>query len=113
MLKRSREAYLTLKFSSISDRKALVDQLIDYFKKNKEEIAKDITTMMGKPIVQSREEVDYAIERTQILKDLAEDALKPEILSKTSNITKTVIREPVSQFLFIFLDRYCSNTIFL
>jgi acyl-CoA reductase-like NAD-dependent aldehyde dehydrogenase len=51
MLKRSREAYLTLKFSSISDRKALVDQLIDYFKKNKEEIAKDITTMMGKPIV--------------------------------------------------------------
>jgi hypothetical protein len=47
------------------------------------------------------------------LKELAEDALKPEIISKTSNITKTVIREPVSEILFIVLDRYYSNPIFL
>ena len=53
--------------------------------------------MMGKPIVQSREEVEYAIERTNILIDLADEALAPEVISKNGNITKTVIREPVSE----------------
>jgi acyl-CoA reductase-like NAD-dependent aldehyde dehydrogenase len=68
-----------------------VKGLADYFRANKETIATDITKMMGKPIVQSREEIDYAIERTEVLMDLAENALKPELVSKVGNITKTVI----------------------
>jgi acyl-CoA reductase-like NAD-dependent aldehyde dehydrogenase len=74
-----------------------VKGLADYFRTNKEQVATDITRMMGKPIVQSREEIDYAIERTEVLMELAEEALRPEMVSKTSNITKSVIREPVSR----------------
>jgi hypothetical protein len=59
--------------------------------------------MMGKPIVQSREEVEYSIERTNILIDLADEALAPEVISKTENITKTVIREPVKYSAIITL----------
>lgn len=69
--------------------------MTEYFRANKEGIATDITRMMGKPIVQSREEVDCAIERSEVLMDLADEALRPELVSKTWNITKTVIREPV------------------
>ena len=50
---------------------------------------------MGKPIVQSREEIDYAIERIQVLLPLADSALAPEVVQKTANITKTIIKEPV------------------
>lgn len=69
--------------------------MITYFKTNKEQIATEITQMMGKPIVQSREELDCSIDRMHALIGLAEEALAPEIVSKTSNITKSVIREPV------------------
>ena len=51
--------------------------------------------MMWKPIVQSREEIDCSIDRMHALIGLADEALAPEIVSKTSNITKSVIREPV------------------
>lgn len=52
---------------------------------------------MGKPIVQSREEVDYSIERIEALVAIADKTLEPEIVSQTKNITKKVIREPVSR----------------
>ena len=51
---------------------------------------------MGKPIVQSREEVDYSVERMEVLISIADQALAPEIVQQTANITKKVIREPVS-----------------
>ena len=69
---------------------------MDYFRTNREVIATDITRMMGKPIIQSREEIDYSIERTLALLDLAEDALKTEYVSREGNISKSVVREPVS-----------------
>ena len=54
---------------------------------------------MGKPIVQSREEVDYSVERMEVLISIADQALAPEIVQQTANITKKVIREPVSDGL--------------
>ena len=56
---------------------------------------------MGKPIVQSREEVDYSVERMEVLMNMADHALAPEIVQQTANITKKVIREPVSEKVFL------------
>lgn len=80
------------------ERKKIVQNLVDYFRTNREVIATDITRMMGKPIIQSREEIDYSIERTLALLDLAEDALKTEYVSREGNISKSVVREPVSDY---------------
>ena len=52
---------------------------------------------MGKPITQSREEVDYSVERMEVLINIADQALAPEVVQQTANITKKVIREPVSE----------------
>lgn len=51
--------------------------------------------MMGKPIVESREEIDTAIERTQVFSDLAEEALAKEVIKETKNSYKSVIKEAV------------------
>lgn len=80
---RSRQAYRNVKNSSLAERIKIVKNMTDYFRTNKEGIATDITRMMGKPIVQSREEVDCAIERSEVLMDLADEALRPELVSKT------------------------------
>jgi hypothetical protein len=60
---------------------------------------------MGKPIVQSREEVDYSVERMEVLINIADQALAPEIVQQTANITKKVIREPVSEKVYLMTFR--------
>jgi len=85
----------------------------EYFQANKDAVAVDITRMMGKPIVQSREEIDCAIERMRALMDLAEDALKPEVVYKSDNITKTIIREAVRHNLTLHIDWHSAHTFIL
>jgi hypothetical protein len=51
---------------------------------------------MGKPIVQSREEVEAAVDRTKIFIDMAESALAPEVIQHTEAVKKTVIKEAVT-----------------
>ena len=47
------------------ERAQLLLDALGYFQANKEEIARDITTEMGKPITAAREEIDYMIERAE------------------------------------------------
>jgi len=75
--------------------------VVGYFRQHREEIAKDITRQMGKPIVQAREEVDYSVERMEVLINMAESALAPEIVQQTANITKKVIREPIGTVIIL------------
>ena len=79
--------------------------MVGYFRQHREEIATDITQQMGKPIVQSREEVDYSVERMEVLINIADQALAPEIVQQTANITKKVIREPVSEKVYLMTFR--------
>ncbi len=64
----------------MDERKQIVANIAKYFRENREEVAKDITRMMGKPISQSREEVDYSCERIDALIGLADETLAPEIV---------------------------------
>jgi acyl-CoA reductase-like NAD-dependent aldehyde dehydrogenase len=96
VLLRSRQAYRGFKLSRVDERVAVVKRMRDYFVANREAVATDITRMMGKPIVQSREEIDTAVERMQAFADMAEEALRPEVVSRQGPVTKSVIREAVS-----------------
>lgn len=101
VLLRSRQAYRGFKLSHVEERVQVVKRLRDYFVANREAVATDITRMMGKPIVQSREEIDTAVERMQAFSDMAEEALRPEVVFRQGPVTKSVIREAVSTpFLF-------------
>jgi acyl-CoA reductase-like NAD-dependent aldehyde dehydrogenase len=50
---------------------------------------------MGKPIVQAREEIDFACERSKAFMDMAEETLKDEIVEHTLTHHKKIIKEPV------------------
>lgn len=49
-------------------------------KDNKEAMAEQITTLVGKPITQSREEIDHAIHKSNVFVDLSNEAFKEDIL---------------------------------
>jgi len=50
----------------------------DYFRDQRETVARDVTREMGKPIAQARLEVDTLLARTEYLLSIAESALAPE-----------------------------------
>ena len=59
--------------------------------------------MMGKPIVQSREELDTSIERCKMILSIADEALKTEHVKSIENVYKYVIKEPVRFIFFILI----------
>ena len=51
--------------------------------------------MMGKPIVQSREEIDYSIARTKSFLEGADQALRDNVILDDGVYIKKVSKEPV------------------
>lgn len=50
---------------SLDDRLAQVKKCLQYFVKNRDVIARDITLQMGKPITQSQQEIDTFLSRAE------------------------------------------------
>lgn len=80
ILKKCWESYRQYRYQPLNERKQIVSNIASYFRQNRELVATDITRMMGKPITQSREEVDYSCERIEALLGLADETLAPEIV---------------------------------
>lgn len=102
----SQKSFTTWKLTSLSERKNIVEQIINYFQVNKSSIALDITKQMGKPIQQSLNEVDGAIYRMNGLIKICESALKVKNFSEVNGITKKISREPLGVILDIAAWNY-------
>jgi len=57
-LERAREAFSSWRLKSVEERAAVVRRAADVLERRREEFARLMTREMGKPIVQSRAEVD-------------------------------------------------------
>jgi acyl-CoA reductase-like NAD-dependent aldehyde dehydrogenase len=69
-------------------------QFIDAFRCMKEAVALDITRQMGKPIGQSRREVDAMLDRAATMVRLAPDALKDDMLPPKEGFRRFIRHEP-------------------
>ena len=69
--------------------------MIAYLLENKERMALEVTDTTGKPITQSWEEIDVAIQRAQTMNEVSNEAFREEILVETEHITKKTILEPL------------------
>ncbi len=65
---------------SLEDRARRVEQGLKYFREHAEEIARDITLQMGKPLTQARGEVKTFFHRAEYMLSIAKETLAPEIL---------------------------------
>jgi len=72
-----------------------------WFKTNSERVATEITSQMGKPLIQSRREIDTMLDRAESLFKLAPEILKEDnILIDAHNIQK-IQKEPIGLSLLI------------
>ena len=106
LLEKAEESQKQWKSTSMETRIALVKDAMEYFKRNKDEVARDITMQMGKPISQSRNEVIGMIHRASVCCELSVDALKDILIPKQSSNKRFIKREPLGIVLNIAAWNY-------
>jgi acyl-CoA reductase-like NAD-dependent aldehyde dehydrogenase len=76
----AREAYQRWRRLSLEERTRRVEQGLKYFRDHADEVARDITVQMGKPLAQSRNEVKAFFARAEYMISIAKETLAPESL---------------------------------
>jgi acyl-CoA reductase-like NAD-dependent aldehyde dehydrogenase len=76
----ARAAYDQWRRLPLDERARRVEQGLNYFREHAEQIARDITLQMGKPITQSRSEVKTLLHRAEYMLSIARETLAPERL---------------------------------
>ncbi|MCG3117280.1 MAG: aldehyde dehydrogenase family protein [Candidatus Manganitrophus sp. SA1] len=76
----ARKAYERWRRLSLEERARRVEQGLKYFRDHADEIARDITLQMGKPLTQARNEVKGFFHRAEYMLSIAKETLAPEIL---------------------------------
>lgn len=79
-LARARREFRRWSRTSLGERVRTVRESLDYFRANAEEIAREVTLQMGKPIAQARREVDTLLDRARYMTSIAAKTLAPERL---------------------------------
>lgn len=92
------DLYQTWRFESFDNRKAIVKAAAAEMRAQKEHLATLITTEMGKPIRESRIEIDYSANILDYYADNAEEFLKPSTLT-TEKGDAIVVSEAIGVLL--------------
>lgn len=97
-IQRADDLYKTWRFESFENRKQIVKAAAAEMRAQKEHLATLITTEMGKPLRESRIEIDYSANILDYYADHAEEFLKPDTLV-TEKGDALIFSEPIGTLL--------------
>ncbi|MCL4704301.1 aldehyde dehydrogenase family protein [bacterium] len=95
MIAASRRAFATWRWTPLAERVAITQRFVEEMLARREEIAREITQQMGKPLKQARAEVDTMAERARHLAAIAAEALADEILPEKPGFFRKIAHEPL------------------
>jgi acyl-CoA reductase-like NAD-dependent aldehyde dehydrogenase len=98
-LDRAREAARGIRALPIEERIALCDRALTAFEARAEEIAKDITRQMGKPLSQARGEVKGMAGRWRHMMEIAKDSLSDIVLPPKEGFERRIAKTPLGVVL--------------
>ena len=90
----------------VARRVAAVGQMVPAFRAMADQVALDITRQMGKPLQQSRNEINTMIDRAETMCRLAEGALADEPLPPKDGFERFIRHEPLGVVLDIAAWNY-------
>jgi acyl-CoA reductase-like NAD-dependent aldehyde dehydrogenase len=105
-LARARTAQVRWRAKPLAERVAELTAALEYFRREKEHVARDVTREMGKPIAQSRGEVETLLARAAHLLALAPEALAPEHPKEKPGFVLGIRHEPLGVVLDIAAWNY-------
>ncbi|KAF2008966.1 aldehyde dehydrogenase [Aaosphaeria arxii CBS 175.79] len=100
--KRSKEAFAQWKSTDLATRKSIVSAGLSLIQKRKEELGRELSSQMGRPIAYSAKEIETMQKRADYLLEIADEALKPIPGKEESGFKRCVKKEPVGPVLIVF-----------
>ncbi|KAJ5985739.1 hypothetical protein N7522_012935 [Penicillium canescens] len=97
----SKKAFETWRTSSLEDRKSIVKRALDIVAKNRDELSKDLTTQMGRPIRYCAAEINTMRLRAEYLMEIAEESLSDLPGRPEAGFRRVVKRVPVGPYPFL------------
>ncbi|MAF67222.1 MAG: aldehyde dehydrogenase [Planctomycetes bacterium] len=95
LLELAREAQAVWSALPVAERARRVGTALEYFRENAEEVARDITLQMGKPIAQARGELGGMFDRAGYTLSIAESVLAPDVLPDKEGLRFRVEHDPL------------------
>ncbi len=92
--------------TSIEERVKLCERFCAEFEREGEQIAREVTLQMGKPLSQAQGEVKTALVRARYMMSIAPEALRDEPLQPLPRLTRFVRHEPIGVVLDIAAWNY-------
>ncbi len=86
---------------SLSQKKQFCLNMLNALENNQDEIALELTMMMGRPIRYAKNEIATMIDRAKYMIDIAEQGLSPITISTGPNIKRYIKREPLGVVFII------------
>jgi acyl-CoA reductase-like NAD-dependent aldehyde dehydrogenase len=106
VVERAHAAQRQWKHTPIAERGRLCLAMLDAFERNAEQYAKEISTMMGKPLGEARGEIRTMRARVETLVALAPTALADEALPEMAGFRRAIRHEPLGVVLDIAAWNY-------
>ncbi|MCV6604310.1 MAG: aldehyde dehydrogenase family protein [Porticoccaceae bacterium] len=100
-LAKAQQAQQSWRRQSIAERVALCRKFVEAFVSKKDDIARELSLQMGRPIAYAGGEVDGLAERASYMIDIAEPALKPIPLPQKAGFQRAIKREPLGVVLVV------------
>ncbi|MCX7427657.1 MAG: aldehyde dehydrogenase family protein [Planctomycetia bacterium] len=90
----------------VAERVAIVREGLDRFQRRAEDVARDVTLQMGRPIVQSRSEFKGMMDRAEYMMSIAEETLSPDILPPKPGFRRRIEHVPLGVVLNVAAWNY-------
>jgi acyl-CoA reductase-like NAD-dependent aldehyde dehydrogenase len=103
---RGRRAQRDWRQTPVAERARVVAQMVPAFRAQADQVALEITRQMGKPLAQSRNEINTMIDRAETMCHLAEAALADEPLPPKDGFRRFIRHEPLGVVLDIAAWNY-------
>ncbi len=105
-LDRARAAQRRWRALSLRQRVLQLSGALEYFRREKERVARDVTLEMGKPIAQARREVETLLARAEHMLAIAPGCLVGELLPSEPGLELRIEHEPLGLVLDIAVWNY-------
>ncbi|KAI9052842.1 hypothetical protein LZ554_003115 [Drepanopeziza brunnea f. sp. 'monogermtubi'] len=100
------EAFLSFRKTTLAERQAIVKKALGLLGDRQDELAKELTEQMGRPIAYTAKEVSTAVKRGEYLLKISEDTLKDTEGEAEKGFKRFIRKVPVGPVLVIFAWNY-------
>jgi acyl-CoA reductase-like NAD-dependent aldehyde dehydrogenase len=96
------EAFLKYRKTSLKERQEIVKKALKLLDAKQDELAKELTEQMGRPIAYTAKEITTAVKRGEYLLKISEDALKDTDGESEKGFKRFIRKVPVGPVLVLF-----------